>query len=612
MANKKSNSKTKGNKYDFNGSNNNSQANRDTNTNSSSFNGRASNKNGKSTHRYNNKRANSRNYQDRAMKDEYMKGQRNEATALHLRTNDAAWYMKYPSIAKDSASLVFGYPAGKQFSVLTDGTKPVSTGGLMTYYLAPSVGFATSGVDPINIAAVQLFNAVRREQTGTPTFEANDLMLMTLAVADVYSYILFLQFVYGVVDLITLQNDYTPDAILYAAGIDPQSIRDHRTDFRAGINLLISYAAAFAVPNTMEIFKRKAFLYQNIFCDGDDIKSTLYQFVPYSFYKYQEGTTSSAAGSLVHEKFYNGVTTAGQTGAYTYKQLLQFGYNLLEPLQGSEDVKFMSAAIIKAFGSQHLMTLTTLPEIYPIVPLHDTTVLQQFKNATIASSFVGGGTADDPWININMESALADVTQDVQINSSILVSTPRMHIYTNAPDSGVTWDKVDTYVQLLLEGVNGVGAKRVLSLEGSTEPGDVLEATRLMWLSKSAGPTTSNYHSWNINCGTEIVIAAVFTTTRAQYPKTQYSNLTVINDGVDSSDSEVFSKSALLLSTNGRVDYSPAVLCLSLTDGSGEVEPSWANTNVLDMHFDFNKYAIIDANTLDMMHRIALFSLMSM
>lgn len=304
-------------------------------------------------------------------------------------SNDPAWYAANAALLRDSASIPYSWALGTPIDMsnplnVNADKRKVIIPGLQTLYLTPSVGQSSSADSPINVASNSTYAFIRHANSGHSNYDAPDLMLYIMAMSQVYSYIVFLQRAYGAATLYAQRNRYIPDKLLEAMFIDPR-VRTNLADFRYGINMLIQKAASFAVPNTMSYFNRQAFLYGNIYCEGESLKDQLYMYCPDSFWKYQWNATDSS-GELVPTQFYGGTGGQGYFGVFG---LIEYGNAMLDALIMDEDMNIMSGDILKAYGSNNIIKLQPLATEYPILPIFNLGVLEQMKNATVVGTFPG-------------------------------------------------------------------------------------------------------------------------------------------------------------------------------------------------------------------------------
>lgn len=309
--------------------------------------------------------------------------EKEESDSLYPKTkgsNDPAWYAANQSLLRDAASIPYSWAVGTPIDfedplTATLANRKMTVPGIQAIKLQPSVGQAVDANSPINLAANSTYAFVRYANSGHTNYDSPDLMLYIMAMSQVYSYIVFLQRIYGVSMLYAQKNRYLPTALLTAMGVDGAKVQEKLADLRYGINKLISQAASFAVPDTMSIFKRHAFLYGDIYTEGDSIKDQLYLYTPAAFWKFK-WDEATVTGKLETVPFLS-------TDGASVDALIAYGTDMISRLILDEDINIMSGDILKAYGSNGLLKLAPLNTDYPIIPTYNFGVLEQMKNATI-------------------------------------------------------------------------------------------------------------------------------------------------------------------------------------------------------------------------------------
>lgn len=350
----------------------------------------ARNHNQKSSGRTDQFRTN-KNGKKRKMRDWKRDLRTDEVSKEDSPTNDPEWYAQTPELMRLAANIPFSQAAGTSFNLGPYTNVPnveyddanLSVPGIMTLSLIPMPSLADNANAPLNIAATSLFSYVRHANSGTPQYNSPDLMLYCIAMSQIYSYINFLQRVYGSMNLYANMNRYLPRAVVTAQGVNYDSILQNLPNFKYGIDALIHKAASLACPAAMTYFKRQAFLFSGIYAEGESIKDQLYMYVPQGFMAYNP-TLNEQGGGLEYKPFLydNGLPS----NLWSYQDLLKYGNALLDPIITDEDMNIMSGDILKAFGSQGILTLQTLPDVYIVQPVTDLTVLEQFQNANWVGS----------------------------------------------------------------------------------------------------------------------------------------------------------------------------------------------------------------------------------
>lgn len=512
--------------------------------------------------------------------------------------NDASWYSADPALLRDSASIPFSYSAGGRIRLsgagaVFTGKAPAditdnglfSTPGCFALYLAPTLGWNEVPSDPINVAADAYYTLIRSANSGARNYDAPDLMMKTLAMADIYSYIVFLQRLYGLSTLYSPVNKYLPDEMIKLCGADPVNLRQHRANFRYGINVLINKAASLAVPADKTLFERKAFLYRDVYVEGTSIKDQMYMYVPQGFFVLNQMVEGEPATHLVYSPFQVGTLQ-------TFDELLDYGETLLSGVYGQQEIATMCGDILKAYGS-NIIKLAELPDVYPVMPIFNIGVLEQMKNATIIN---------------HVKFSSLDVTQDnVSANSPFIISKPQLGV---APNSTLTL--------LQAQAQKVYTESRILTTTtADTSPELVMESSRLMAIatgfSTSLITGTTNYTiNGRIVCGTELCV-------NAKYVTAIYKGDTIpptfreigYNDYVYSFD-EVADTGALLIGKsrfwtlvqNGHFRFRPAqhYVCNAAGEGNNMID--------LGINFDVDNYTVITTDILERLHQTAIISML--
>lgn len=305
---------------------------------------------------------------------------------LRSKSNDPSWYATDSTLLRDSASIPFSWALGTTVPVGKKNEFRIP--GLITFETFPTVGYSSDSTSPINIAATAVYGHVRYAQSGHSNYDAPDLMMYIVGMAEVYSYINYLMRLYGLATLYAQRNRYCARTLVEANRVDYDDLLRNLASFRYQINVLINKASSLAVPNNMSIFRRLAFLYQNLYCEGNSIKDQMYMYVPYAFHIFSE--TTPKGGRLQVQVMQD---------KYTVEQLIAFGNRMLDPILASEDMNIMSGDILRAYGENGILKLVQLGTDYTVVPLYDPVVLEQMHNS--------GSLWAAAWDSLN-----ADIYQD--------------------------------------------------------------------------------------------------------------------------------------------------------------------------------------------------------
>lgn len=354
--------------------------------------------------------------------------QKKEISMLRKKgTNDWRWYAISEQIAKDFSSFPYNVMQGLDLKLnvttyVTDSSGSVSRlhtvarskamgVGIIDYFNTP--GYADQRTSGINMAATQLYTAVRRKNSGAKNYEAADLMMYILAMREVYAEILEDRRILGLAGLYALENHYLPDLLIKSLGIKTDDLQENLAVYRGRLNLLITKANALAVPKYFTAFNRADFICSNLFADSTSIRGQFYMFK--REYRYTYSATASTSGTALIA-----TPTENMNSNITFAARLTALENMLDALFLDDDVNTMSGDIMKAFGYDALYTISEINEDYVVQPLFDENILAQIENCVINGGvgFEGGPT---PPVAIN-------VTQQNQLitfmpTSSVFTST---------------------------------------------------------------------------------------------------------------------------------------------------------------------------------------------
>lgn len=496
-------------------------------------------------------------------------------------SNDPQWYATDPALLRDAASIPFSWALGTSIDLHNELLSALPSKGVMaipgicTLALTPSVGISEDANSPINVASTAVYSYIRHANSGHANYDSPDLMLYLLAMTQIYSYINMLQRTYGIATLYSQRNRYMPKALLAANFIDFEDINNNLANFRYGINVLINKVASLAVPTTMTIFNRHAFLYQNVYCEGESIKDQLYMYTPYSFLQF--GFDSSGAGKL-EEKIFE--KDAGAS-LYTVDELLTFGNSMLDQILLNEDMNIMSGDILKTYG-QNIIKLQSLDTFYPIVPLVNINFLEQFKNATVVGNGMSG-------ISIKQNDKKAYLISKYQATFTESAAAAYVNTAHRVGLKTLMEDKILT--TLMLE----------------SNPEMVMENTRLMVCAKNYNASSSGAMATvDIPCGSEVVRNCTIWYYEFKDGKTptlarqvwKYNTMHQV-----AGDEAYQANNLKFLSLVSNFKFHPAVHLLSFKEGS-----TAGTVNISDgrLYYDVDNYAVINGQDLEKLHESAL------
>lgn len=527
-----------------------------------------------------------RNRRQRAVE----KRQEYEATKgrMDTPTNDPSWHAANQQLLKDVASFPFAYPTGNFINLdNTFGRADVLNGsyaipGLMILDLMPTYGYSDSSGDPMNVAAQSLYSYIRHANSGSRNYDPVDLMIYLMTMDQLYSYISWLQRIYGLATAYTQLNKYYGANALICEGIDVVSVQENLANFRAGINMFIDKVAQFVVPSCLPVFKKHATTFAGIYLEGDSIKQQMYMFHPAAFGRFELDETG--AGSLAYYR------TPGATNTpATVNDLLAYGRAMINAIYGSEDYGLMSGDILKAFGNSTI-TLTSVPESFVIVPSYDENVLEQIKNAVTFNDMTINGT------KLNYGSSMNKVAIKQSTNKDYL----RFRVVANYQPL------IKTTGQANIPAIGNCiwsGSLFMSTHRTDVTPEIVMEISRYMMGmdSKTAGDP--------LNTGTICFASDLFLGGRAfvrtddnQSPWAEYKFTSAM--AIDSKTNSGYMEDLLnLYSVISSFDYHPPIRHVAF-DATALGSPTPGE----QVFFDFDNYTVISTESLKNLHAVATMS----
>lgn len=514
-------------------------------------------------------------------------------------TNDPSWYSQNESLLRDAASIPYSWALGTKLPLNSnylvedmEQSDIISIPGVQSINLLHTIGNNDMKSDPVNIASLQIYAYVRHANSGHSNYDAPDLMLYLLAMADIYSYITFLQRVYGVANLYSQRNRYMNETLLKTMRMDSNDVVHNLANFRYGLNMLINKAASFAVPANMPFYNRRAYLYSSIFIEGESVKDQMYLYNPQGFYEFAWNDTSSA-GELQFRPWNTTDSVTGDFKMHTVKEALDYGETLVNTILKSEDLNIMSGDILKAYGDGGIIKLSAFPADFFTVPIRDIAALEQMKNTTILTSLQNGWEVDPTSLTIKHSS-----------DKGYLISAPvvQLSATTTLGDSDTIKGKKADSMKMLL-------ANNILTTEAA-EPTAALtmENTRCMVAGKlKSGTGTSAKYS--VFCGTEVAHSVDFWYFTQQFNPTTStldwvptSNDAAFVSIVDSTTDLEWTNTLTVLGKLSCFKYHPCLHYIYITD-TGSV---WTGPI-----FDIDNYALITPDDLNRMHEAALMNLLN-
>lgn len=437
--------------------------------------------------RSNNRRNNRNNRSSKPEKplaDQFRKDDhpfRADASAAKLKAmgdNDWRWYAQNEQLVKDYASLPFGVRLGTVLNTGSINMDHSAVPGVMAVYLTPTIGFAQSPSDSVNIAARNFYTFVRKNNSGaTNNYEAADMMMYLLATTNVLAYVEFVKRAIGLMMDYTPLNSYYPRCLIQAMGLNWISMQKDLVTLRGYVNQLAVKANSLVIPATFPYVARQVWLYQNIWQDSNTDKAQTYFYTPHGFWTYPGD--SGEPTSLVYKLFIS--KGAGeQASGLTVGDLIAFGNAMIDPILASQSFNIMSGDILKAYES-NVVRITGVSDTYVVLPMISPEVQAQFENLVIC------GAPDYDNFTITQE------TDPKSPYAGCIYHEPVTNYYVNLP-AVLNENEANTQFDILL---NPLTSSKVLNFHhGGVKPEEVLVATRLSNIAEIKSVSQQTNGSW--------------------------------------------------------------------------------------------------------------------
>ncbi|AVX29468.1 capsid protein [Marmot picobirnavirus] len=328
--------------------------------------------------------------------------------------NDPNWYLVNGQMAKDVLSLGMDITSGLPFdmhsltNVAPGHEMKLHVPGVMVYNVMPTLPINDGPLSSVNVCANTLYQAVQSKNSRTPSYEASDLMLYFIALANALSAYQWAVRVYGTMLNYSYIDRYTPKALVQAMGVDYQDLKSNLANFRTGLNQIAAVFTSLYIPKSVDYVNRQVFLYEAIYADSDTTKAQYYMYNPLGFYKWIEGDSETPLTHLDFVPMLNDKITS-----MTADNIIEYLNDLLMPLRVSDDIRMIGADMINAFGVESMYKVFPISETFLVKPSYNKEVLMQFENAFIMPPATLGAGAAGPQIT-------ASLTQTAGINEGAI------------------------------------------------------------------------------------------------------------------------------------------------------------------------------------------------
>ena len=349
--------------------------------------------------------------------------------------NDISFYNADPTVLNNAAKIPMNWNLGLPFELNRHGALTVNEDlscrlpGVMAINYVPTYGKGTGTQDdPMNVAALQIYQFLTHSTTATRPYDYPDVMQYLICCDSLLYMIAWAERVYGLALKIDHKNSYLPDALLSAMYVNPDSIKLHYADFRAALNLIIAEVNQLYVPGTIKVFGRHKFLVSNIYTDGA-MNDQVYFYDPEGWYALGYDEQHKPVAKYIEKRVsfkkpmdYNDIIT-------TLRGLLSF-------IKTDQDFNILGADFAKAYGTNQMVTLDYVPELVTIQFSTDIGALDQLRNTRIVNLPALEAFAD----KMHAGSVTKHHSFDVLQNSTVSALIQDLSVQITAPTLDVVGD----------------------------------------------------------------------------------------------------------------------------------------------------------------------------
>lgn len=379
--------------------------------------------------------------------------------------NDPTWYFGMEQLALDSTNISTFNAAGAKH-VSPTFTRPYWTpAGIARFDYIPFFGYFYSPTHAINVAARRTYDIINSKNSRNPSYDPSDLAMYIMAVGQGWSLYELGKRIIGMYNLVNPTNRYWWRDIVASMGISPISVVNDIVSWRQVLNRLANKLNMLAVPDNIPYFSRARFMNSGIYKDADSDKATYWYFMPAAVMKFTHNTYDQV-GRLEN------VTTPWFSGSNVDAQQFEtFCNSIVDDLFNDSDIATMSSDIIKALGIEKCFRLPFVDDTYQAPAVYSPLVNLQLHNARMAYTLDPSREGVLPYaieqdMNLNCLKSNYTVAADNTLPDRAFYATD------NAANRAVALDfPVDT--------VGNV---------------DIMEATRLTWISESQSDSAQVVH----------------------------------------------------------------------------------------------------------------------
>lgn len=322
-------------------------------------------------------------------------------------SNDIAWHSPDAELLRRSATISWAYQTGE----LLDVNQPlkainafpaspiyVSQPGFMVIRTMMSCGGFGAGeyqidTQPSYNAANSILTTMRSRTRVRNTYDAPDIMMLMLAMANIYGTVAFYKRIAATIQMFSYQNEYLPRTLLSAQGIDPEWFEKHSFEFVTQLNVIISEINKIYIPNRMHLFELFNQRFSNYYTEGSSIKDQIYMFTPafISAIDYNETADYQSMikpilcfpGTATYTNNVLSGTAYSNNGKYTGDVLLDALRLMVKRVIEHDSTADITGDMENAFGTSERFILSQANADSIALPIFDEEILETIHNCSV-------------------------------------------------------------------------------------------------------------------------------------------------------------------------------------------------------------------------------------
>lgn len=291
--------------------------------------------------------------------------------------NDVSWYSNVPGLVETAGRFAFANPLGapNRLTLQYARGKEFYGPGIMRLWYYPSIGYSWVDNSAADISARKLYSYVVHANSRNTKYDAPDLFMYTVAVAQVYALYSHLTTAYGICNYYSALNRYQAEAHLKALSVNAPFFLNNQASIAFYLQQMAYRLNSLFVPDSLDYFKRIAFLPAHVYMDSPLENSQHYVFVPGFFWKYQwHGVNESSTLTPVPNELWS---------VDSMDKLRGFVEPFIAALTNEQDIGIMAGDVLKAFGEEHMMKVVPMPIDFSVKPEYSLEMLVQIHNSTV-------------------------------------------------------------------------------------------------------------------------------------------------------------------------------------------------------------------------------------